>query len=336
MNKEVTKGKNTLETHGEDWYNCQCPICGIKFHLKPSRVKIAKNHYCSKECFGKAKIEYMKGEGNHQYGLKGNKNATWKSDRRLSRYGYIQVRVLDHPFRDKADFVFEHRLIAERYLLNDENSVTINGKRYLNPDYVVHHINFDRTDNRVENLLVMGKQEHMRLHCKLNPAERNELHQFASRGKTLCSTVDGIEAVKCKRVTETAIVPERKTNGAAGFDLYVDTAEDVVIPAGEMRLLFCGVAFDIPKGYYGLIYARSGIASMYGVRPSTCVSVIDSDFRGNVGLPLTNDSKQDYTVKAHERVAQIIFMKLEPITVEEVEELSETERGENGFGSTGR
>ena len=148
--------------------NCVCEVCGKPYHRKQSTIKNnGGTHYCSRECFAKAKMESMKGEGNHQFGLKGSKNASWKSDEKISSYGYRLIRKLDHPFKNIDDFVFEHRLTAEQYLLNDENSVVINGKMYLSPDYIVHHIDFDRLNNNPNNLLVMTEPEHMSLHHEL-------------------------------------------------------------------------------------------------------------------------------------------------------------------------
>lgn len=158
------KNKKKIEDIG--YFNCICPICNKKFHLKESRLKKSKKHYCSKECHRIAKIEYMKGEGNHQYGLKGNKNASWKSDKKITNYGYIKIRVLDHPFKDCDYFVFEHRLIAEKYLLDEENSIEINGKKYLKPEFTVHHIDENKLNNDIKNLQVMTFKEHCSLHSK--------------------------------------------------------------------------------------------------------------------------------------------------------------------------
>lgn len=164
----------------EDYLNCRCPICGVGFHLKPSAKKRFKTHCCSRECNKKFRSIYMSGSGNHQYGLKGDKNASWKSDEKITRYGYRQIRVLRHPFRDEDDFVLEHRLVAEEHLLNDENSIVIDGKRYLKKEYVVHHINRNKLDNRPENLMVMLKSEHSRMHSKeqYKSRERNAKGQF--------------------------------------------------------------------------------------------------------------------------------------------------------------
>lgn len=156
----------------KEWLNMVCPICGVKFHLKPYAVKKDKHHYCSKKCHYLAKQQYTKGEKNHQYGLRGNKNASWKGGKKLD-LGYYWVYRPDHPFSvGKTGYVLEHRIVAEKYLLNDENSVVIDGKRYLARDWIVHHKNGVRTDNRPENLEVMKKGEHTSIHNKINDVNR--------------------------------------------------------------------------------------------------------------------------------------------------------------------
>lgn len=120
----------------------------------------------------------MQGARNHQFGLTGSKNATWKSDEKISNYGYKMIRIPNHPFCNIDGFVFEHRLVAEKYLLNDGNSVEVNNKKYLNPNFVVHHKNFNKLDNRVENLEIMTKGEHSSLHSKLNPRKKDIMGRF--------------------------------------------------------------------------------------------------------------------------------------------------------------
>lgn len=148
--------------------NCTCAYCGKQFHRKENHKRKNIKNYCSTTCANNDKKIRYSGSGNHQYGLKGNLNASWKSDERFSFYGYKLIRAENHPFKNCDNFVFEHRLIAEKYLLNDENSIVINDKQYLSPDYVVHHLNFDRQDNDVKNLLIMKNGEHTSLHIKMN------------------------------------------------------------------------------------------------------------------------------------------------------------------------
>ena len=306
--------------------NCVCPICGVKFHLKPSVIKKYKNNYCSKECHRIAKMDYMKGEKNHQYGLKGEKNASWGGKtRRFSGCGYIEVYVPEHPFANKYGWILEHRLEAEEHLLEDWSSVEIEGKKYLSPDCVVHHMNFDRTDNRIENLVVMSKEKHQALHAKLNGRDRDELGRF----------VKDIMPVKIKKVSASAIVPTKGSEEAAGYDLYVDSDEEITINPHQTEMLQTNIAFEIPRGYYGAVYARSGISTKRGLRPATCVSVIDSDYRGSVGVPLHNDSDEIRTIEPHERVAQMVIVPIPHVELVLVDELSSTERGVNGFGSSG-
>lgn len=139
-----------------------------------------------------------------------------------------------------------------------------------------------------------------------------------------------------KRLTETAVVPTRATDGSAGYDLYVDNKHTVLIEPHKTILMHTGIAMEIPKGYFGAIYPRSGISSNRGLRVANCVGVIDSDYRGNIGLPIHNDSDVVQKILPNERVAQIIFQKYEAFDLYEVEELTETDRGAGGFGSTGK
>ena len=147
--------------------NCECEICHKLFHRKQSQIDKYKHHYCSEKCHALAKMEYMKGENNHQYGLKGQLNSTWKQDERISNYGYRLIRKLDHPFKNSDDMVFEHRLVAEQYLLTDENRIIINGQYYLSDEFHVHHLDFDRLNNNPNNLYVISKYLHMKFHASL-------------------------------------------------------------------------------------------------------------------------------------------------------------------------
>jgi dUTP pyrophosphatase len=142
--------------------------------------------------------------------------------------------------------------------------------------------------------------------------------------------------LRVKRVSPTAILPKQQTAGAAGIDLCADLPEDVVINPHETVMISSGLAFEIPAGYFGAIYARSGLSTKRGLRPANCVGVIDSDYRGPVGLPLHNDTDEVRVVQPGDRVAQMVIQEAFGVILEEVEELSETDRGSGGFGSTGK
>ena len=142
--------------------------------------------------------------------------------------------------------------------------------------------------------------------------------------------------LRIKKLTDTAKTPTRGSASAAGYDLYADNEEPVTIMPGENKSLKTGIAMEIPEGFFGAIYARSGLASKQGLRPPNCVGVIDSDYRGNIGVGMRNDTSEPQTIQPHERVAQIVIQPCLQVDSLEVDELSETERGAGGFGSTGK
>ena len=141
--------------------------------------------------------------------------------------------------------------------------------------------------------------------------------------------------VKIKRLNDLAKIPTRADIGSAGYDLYAATDCNIQIPPHSNVMVGTGIAMAIPLGYFGAIYARSGIASKRSLRPANCVGVIDASFRGEVKVALHNDSPETRTVQAGERIAQLVIQKHENIDFDEVDELDETERGDGGFGSSG-
>lgn len=142
--------------------------------------------------------------------------------------------------------------------------------------------------------------------------------------------------IKVKRLTKTAAVPERGSKFSAGYDLSADINEPVLIRPGETVKIPTGLAFEVPDGYFGGIYARSGLATKQGLRPSNCTGIADSDYRGEYIVALRNDSDTTRIVEPSQRIAQIIFQPYLMCDLEDVDALSETERGSGGFGSTGK
>lgn len=155
-----------IRENTDGYFNCICPVCNNKFHLKTYYKEKWKTHTCSMECKKKLQSIRMSGEGNHQFGIRGEDNPSWKGGRKVSSYGYILIYMPEHPFCNGDGNIFEHRYIAEQYLLTDENSVVVGGKRYLSKKYVVHHKDGNRKNNDIENLEVMLKGEHSRMHNK--------------------------------------------------------------------------------------------------------------------------------------------------------------------------
>ncbi|MBE6667882.1 MAG: dUTP diphosphatase [Ruminococcaceae bacterium] len=142
--------------------------------------------------------------------------------------------------------------------------------------------------------------------------------------------------INIKKLNENAIIPTYGSQFSAGADLYACEESDVVIGAGETKLIHTGLALEIPAGLVGLIYARSGLASKRGLAPANKVGVIDSDYRGEIMVALHNHGTTEQTVAVGERIAQIVFTPYVGAEFDVVDELSDTVRGEGGFGSTGR
>ncbi len=141
--------------------------------------------------------------------------------------------------------------------------------------------------------------------------------------------------VEVKKLSDTAQLPVRGSEQAAGYDLCADIAEQLEIAPGETAKVTTGLAFAIPEGYFGGIFARSGLSTKKGLRPANCTGVVDSDYRGPVIVALHNDSTQTRVIEPGERIAQLILLPYLAAEFDEVEELDETDRGCGGFGSTG-
>lgn len=135
--------------------------------------------------------------------------------------------------------------------------------------------------------------------------------------------------VKIKRTHPDATIPTYATEGAAGFDITVAEFEG-------NDVYNTGLSFEIPEGYVLKIYGRSGHAFKYGMRLANCVAIIDSDYRGTVKLKLAYDEYIQHVVEKGERIAQGVLVEVPRVSFVEVDELSDTDRGNGGFGSTGK
>jgi len=142
--------------------------------------------------------------------------------------------------------------------------------------------------------------------------------------------------LKAKKLSASAQLPKRATEGSAGYDLFADLAGPVMIAPGETVKIPAGIAIELPdKNLAAFIYARSGLGVNHNIVPANCVGVIDSDYRGEVMVGLVNLSSVPFEICPGDRIAQMIIAPVCPLEIEEVESLGNTARGAGGFGSTG-
>ena len=142
--------------------------------------------------------------------------------------------------------------------------------------------------------------------------------------------------LKIFRMEHNRFVPEYKTEGAAGMDLCAAIEKPITLQPLERVLIPTGLKIELEHGYEAQIRPRSGLSIKHGISLINCVGTIDEDYRGEVCIPVVNLSNEEYTISPDERVAQMVIAKYEQAKIEVVTELSETERGAGGFGSTGR
>lgn len=141
--------------------------------------------------------------------------------------------------------------------------------------------------------------------------------------------------IAVKKLKADAVLPTYGSDWAAGADLYACLYQDVTVMPGATEFIPTGLAMEIPVGYAGFIYARSGLSCKQGLAPANKVGVIDADYRGEIMVALHNHSKEPVTVKNKERISQIVIAPYLRADFKEAASLSDTVRGEGGFGSTG-
>ena len=142
--------------------------------------------------------------------------------------------------------------------------------------------------------------------------------------------------IRVKKLDLNAIIPTYGSAEAAGADLYACLSAPVTIEPGEIAWISTGISLEVPKGCAGLVYARSSLGVKRGLAPANKVGVIDSDYRGEIKVVLLNHGKEAQTIQHGERVAQFVITPVLTPAYEEVSELSDTDRGIGGFGSTGK
>lgn len=139
-----------------------------------------------------------------------------------------------------------------------------------------------------------------------------------------------------KKIRPSAILPTRATQDSAGYDLYADVQEPVVILPRETAVIPTGIAMALPADSVGLVYGRSGLGIRHGIAPANAVGVIDADYRGEIQVGLRNHSEVPFTIQPGDRIAQLVLTPIYTPTLAQVSTLPESRRGQGGFGSTGR
>ena len=142
--------------------------------------------------------------------------------------------------------------------------------------------------------------------------------------------------LKIERLAHNKVLPEYKTDGAAGMDLCAAISEPVTLKPLERKLIPTGLKIELEHGYEAQVRPRSGLSIKHGITLINCIGTIDEDYRGEVCIPMVNISNEEYTILPDERIAQMVIAKYEQAQIEVVTELTETSRGEGGFGSTGK
>ena len=142
-------------------------------------------------------------------------------------------------------------------------------------------------------------------------------------------------SIQIKRLRDSAVLPIYQTDQAAGMDLSADLDAPVVIEPGEIALIPCGFAMSMPRGFEAQVRPRSGLATKHGISMPNAPGTVDSDYRGEMKVPLINLGRVAFVVEPKMRVAQMVFARVARAEISFVNELSETNRGSGGFGSTG-
>lgn len=142
--------------------------------------------------------------------------------------------------------------------------------------------------------------------------------------------------INVKKLREAAKLPYRATEGSAGADLYACLEAPVTVQPDQRATIPVGIAVEIPAGFGGFVFPRSSVACKFGVSLPNCVGVIDSDYRGELCVPVINHSAEPYTINGGDRIAQLVILPVENAVYEYADDLTDTQRGEGGFGSTGK
>lgn len=298
-------------------HNVSCYICEKTFYIKPSHLakRVNKDKItCSRACNSLARKELMSGANNHQFGLKGELNSTYLSDIRTSSYGYILVRNSTHPASHADGYMLLHRLVYEEYLrsVNEYTYlVEVDNQWILNPMFIIHHIDGNRLNNSLSNLELTSLEEHSARHSE----DRTSINRFS---KAVGELKEG-RMFRNKRLD-------------AGQD--VTSSESLIVPANGSAVVPTGLVINVPEGYVGLLWSRSGLSVKHKIEVGA--GCIDSGYTGEILVHLYNHSSTDYTISIGDKIAQLLTIPINLNDYKKVDQLSNiSARGSSGFGSSG-
>lgn len=319
----------------------KCPICGKMFHRKPYHQKRVKECYCSKDCLRESRRRLMSGNGNHQYGLKGHLNASHISKSTFRKNGQWMdefVYAPSHPRAQSCGRVTKHRLVVEQnaHLFDDKYFEKCKGVTVLKKGIHVHHINGNHSDNRVQNLIPLTRGEHRSIHNR----EYAQLRQLETgRIQTTTKALTQLDKLIFYKVNPMKIgikslddAPRFATTGSAGADMKASA--DIIIPPHNRALISTGVRVELPPCCAAYVLGRSGNTIKRGLL--VAFGLIDSDYRGEIGVMAFNMTDNPIEIKKGDRIAQLVVVRLPDVEFVEVDELTSTDRGEGGYGSTGK
>lgn len=299
---------------GNTRVSTKCEICkkDIEVKLYTFKRSVSKKFTCSRKCCYVLKKELCLKENNHQYGKYGEENSSFKSDYKITNYGYVALREVCHTNSRHDKLVLAHKLILEEHLrVADKQSPLL--KYYeegdilrLKEDVIIHHIDGVRHNNHLTNLLDTNISEHRIIHGRVSKEMKN----------------------KIKKGTQNKL--KRAHIFDAGQDICSD--EDITIFAKDSALIHTGLYIAIDKNNVGLIWSRSGLSVKHKLEVGA--GCIDSNYRGEIIVHLYNHSDTNYNVKKGDKIAQLLTIPIDLSEYEEVEDLDVTDRGNGGFGST--
>ena len=142
--------------------------------------------------------------------------------------------------------------------------------------------------------------------------------------------------LKIKKLENNTNIPAYQTEGSSGMDLYAGISEPITIKPLERKLIPTGIKIELPIGYEAQVRARSGLSIKHGLTLINGIGTVDSDYRGELCVPMVNISNEEYTINPNDRIAQMVICKYEKVDIHVTDELSDTERSVGGFGSTGK